>query len=1085
MNKEDEVLLTPQESGIDTIKTIEVSNNIPEQQLSNTTDRIKTMSMEDDFGTPKAQTFNGVVKNYNMYMSPETANKMSDYLLGGRASIGEQTKVAINNVLTDLGGLGDQMAIAFGGLTNTISGGEIGEELQNIAYASMEARFEDMANKENAIGGVSSELANLAAGATSFLELATVGMATAGIGSLAQIGVQSMGQGTYNDMLAYANKNNGSLEGYNGNLFDLAVNVGNAAIQIAIEKRLGVGQTTFLNRARDYVGAVGGAAAKGFIKEFGAGAVQEATQSIMTDIAEIIKGNEEAAILMDNADQYLRDALVGGILQGTMGAATYATARTRADGKTSLALAKANGRNVPTKEDIQKAQRINDTLESGYASAMTEEMKDLFEASTAEGKTYNRILGELDKATKNSGMELDESERAQLLPRIAAQQTLNALGDSLDKNISLADHKINLIKAENGDIWIEGTTPEVGEKSVPYSRILLNRQKAKSPALPLYKKSDLELKKEEIKKATPENLREFVSKTTNEKVVDLSDKQIKEIALNNAENLELPNYSSENEDGILFQTGTENTLTNEFWTLTPRQQQRKIKYLIPDNWHKSEFLDFKPYEEGGFLNRNGGWGLKKNGFILYKSKNFFTGIGSIKSSNYGIIIDNENKRILLLRTADHWNFETGKRFDEDGEALPLNQHIWGKNMPDTKRKQTGYLDITDWFNIQDKENIGTFSKEDSNIYNQTKATGKGTRAAYDEQLKKIILGKDSDLTSIQHEFAHYWIQNNFKWARSGLATDDWKKKWGAVEDWLGIKSDDKKLSREASEKFAKAYERFVMEGKQEPVLNWAFDKFSELYRDIYDDLEGEYFDLNEELNPDIVDWFNRIGELTPAQQVSKNLTAVSEAILENGGNLLEESEGIITESKLENGEISTTAYVSKNQESKSNFVETDGTSKSQLGKTAKKQLGMNIQGVELNKVDLNGTIENASEFIKADRQAALIMLNDETTTDIDKAALYNAFMKEVKETNNADLFSNLITGETAKTAREVSTALRLFDTNIGSDYNIKEIAENILKSKGELKESDLNTELADMNLENVELTEQDGLELENETECKL
>lgn len=928
MNKEDEVLLTPQESGIDTIKTIEVSNNIPEQQLSNTTDRLKTMSMEDDFGTPKAQTFNGVVKNYNMYMSPETANKMSDYLLGGRASVGEQTKVAINNVLTDLGGLGDQMAIAFGGLTNTISGGEIGEELQNIAYASMEARFEDMANKENAIGGVSSELANLAAGATSFLELAAVGFATAGIGSLAQIGVQSMGQGVYNDMLAYAKDNDGSLEGYKGNEFDLAVNVLNSALQIAIEKRFGVGQTTFLNRARDYVGAVGGAAAKGFVKEFGAGAIQEGTQSILTDISEIIKGNEEAAILMDNADQYLRDALVGGVLQGAMGAATYATARTRADNKTSLAIAKANGRNVPIKEDIQKAQRINDTLESGYASAMTEEMKDLFEASTAEGKTYNRILSELEKATKSSGMEITEDDRAQMLPRIAAQQTLNALGDSLDKNISLADHKINLIKAENGDIWIEGTTPEVGEKSVPYSRILLNRQKAETPKS-LLSKNITQQKKSEIKKADKAQLVKFIEETTKNKVVDLTAKEIKNIALENSEQ----------------------------WELSTQQDNEQLK------------------------------------------------------------------------------------------------------------------------------NINKSVKEASQ--QQTKATGKGTRAAYDEQLKKIILGKDSDLTSIQHEFAHYWIQNNFKWARSGLATDDWKKKWGAVEDWLGIKADDKKLSREASEKFAKAYERFVMEGKQEPVLNWAFDKFSELYRDIYDDLEGEYFDLNEELNPDIVDWFNRIGELTPAQQVSKNLTAVSEAILENGGNLLEESEGIITESKLENGEISTTAYVSKNQESKSNFVEIDGTSKSQLGKTAKKQLGMNIQGVELNKVDLNGTIENASEFIKADRQAALIMLNDETTTDIDKAALYNAFMKEVKETNNADLFSNLITGETAKTAREVSTALRLFDTNIGSDYNIKEIAENILKSKGELKESDLNTELADMNLENVELTEQDGLELENETECKL
>lgn len=51
------------------------------------------------------------------------------------------------------------------------------------------------------------------------------------------------------------------------------------------------------------------------------------------------------------------------------------------------------------------------------------------------------------------------------------------------------------------------------------------------------------------------------------------------------------------------------------------------------------------------------------------------------------------------------------------------------------------------------------------MLNQSKVEGTGSdtkRGAYDERLKRIILKDDADLTTIQHEFTHYWLQTILK-----------------------------------------------------------------------------------------------------------------------------------------------------------------------------------------------------------------------------------------------------------------------------------------------------------------------------------
>ena len=143
------------------------------------------------------------------------------------------------------------------------------------------------------------------------------------------------------------------------------------------------------------------------------------------------------------------------------------------------------------------------------------------------------------------------------------------------------------------------------------------------------------------------------------------------------------------------------------------------------------------------------------------------------------------------------------------------------------------------------------SLESQNPYNQG-------RGKFNPRLMQIVLNKNSDLSTIQHEFAHMWLNNNFKWARSGLASDAFLKHWDAIEEWLDIQKRDKFLDRDASEKFARAYEKWIYEGgKNAPTENAtkAFGELNKYYQELYDELATSYFDKVGDLSPEIKEWF--------------------------------------------------------------------------------------------------------------------------------------------------------------------------------------------------------------------------------------
>ena len=387
------------------------------------------------------------------------------------------------------------------------------------------------------------------------------------------------------------------------------------------------------------------------------------------------------------------------------------------------------------------------------------------------------------------------------------------------------------------------------------------------------------------------------------------------------------------------------------------------------------------------------------------------------------------------------------------------------------------------------DGVAEFNQTSDKYLAQGSTTGKGDtkRGGYDEELKRIILKDGADLSTIQHEFAHYWMQNNFKWARSGLASQDWLRRWRDVEEWLGIEPQDRLLSKSASEKFAKAYERYILEGKVAPELQWAFEGFQKAYQDIYSDLEDDYFDLSEELAPEVVDWFNRNKEQSPKRLLEADTKKIEKQIaLSAGASVIEDVDGnvVMTEQNKEGDPVVYMGVKESEIPAGDNLlVQADKTTASKLQQSAKRWLSDKVEVQQLTTLDTQATLENFKNWIARDRAGAWDAMMNPDTRPIYRTYLYKAFAQEAM--NNADLAVELANIDMGQAVREMGQAIQALDIRNESGFDTLEIMRNIEKSKGKISTEELNKEVESIGLDMIELSQADIDEIEFETECKL
>lgn len=186
-----------------------------------------------------------------------------------------------------------------------------------------------------------------------------------------------------------------------------------------------------------------------------------------------------------------------------------------------------------------------------------------------------------------------------------------------------------------------------------------------------------------------------------------------------------------------------------------------------------------------------------------------------------------------------------------------------------------------------------WNSEEFEIREQTKPgkTGK-KRGAYFPELDAIARTNNADATSLLHEFAHYFFEDNMRKYNAGGGSEQWRADWKKTIDALGVPENaGPKQWRKASEAFARGYEAWLMNkdkkvkiavDKDEEPQEAAYTMFQSHIKDIYDSIYNPYFedawtDRVGELKPEIIAWFEQMSgtstrqgqiarkEITPAQ----------------------------------------------------------------------------------------------------------------------------------------------------------------------------------------------------------------------------
>lgn len=1026
-------------------------------------ERIAQDSLAPDFVAPKIKDTDAIFSEgvVNLTM-PEIIGIVKDSKI--EKGLGSQAAVAMENALIAYNSMDEQLNMISANITNLFTGNKIGEEWRDIAYDTMRKNKELQNINEESVGGVRNWLAKLAGGGITYGQMALEGFVTGGYLPVVKMAVEAFGEGTYNDLKAYEEEH-GSLEGYEPKGIDLAVNAANAFVQGYIERKFGIGAPRF------FVGW-----SKGLWKEGLSGALQEGAQAIADDLAEILKGNEDLSILADHAYDYLISASIGGVLQGALGAATHGQARSRADRIMALTRAQSQGRTTPNKEDFKFAKKINDAAERHLTSVLTTEFKAAFDASSGEGKLQANILKALNDATKKGDLDLgvaDETERAQKLEGIATQETLNAMSQAFEEGKSVADMGISNIVYDNGDIWIEGLTPQVGERAVDYARVSAERQSGLADAQ--MKLDSLSQEVQQLKKDLAD-ARVLNQQAQVEKLQARLNKQNALLERRKAQTERLKSQTAKIQQQIIKQLGEADGTNN----VPPAKilLKSKAKKVLSEA-EKKRINDLKKQSKA-----------KADEVIaILKSKGQEATLkrrpreASEDASTYVLV--GEKGKARKFRISYEVNAKDGQgaiySYYSDMPAVEIAEDIMS-----AKPREKGQDMIHKGQQYYNDNKIDFNAIEDKGLQQSSLEGDKSDkyRGTYDERLKRIILNEKSDLTTIQHEFAHYWIQNNFKWARSGLASQEWLRRWRGVEEALGIEPQDRYLSKRASENFARAYERYIMEGKYSDDLKWAFDGFQKFYQQTYEDLENEYFDLSEELDPAIVDWFNRQRPTTEKALKEQAYKKVATVAMAQGADIATpvSDAGVVVSSMDSNGNIQTEMLVSDKGAQESKLAKfSDKKKKSRVEEGLKDTTKGAVQSREYNVLNRAQTIEQAQQWVANDKQGAWDALTNSNTNIIDRAALFQAF-KQLAEDGDYAVGIELAKTKFPKELTEVGQAVSTLGER--GEFDPLTIIENKQKSLGAPTDAEIATQTAEMGLD-TELTKAQTKELEETTECVL
>lgn len=418
--------------------------------------------------------------------------------------------------------------------------------------------------------------------------------------------------------------------------------------------------------------------------------------------------------------------------------------------------------------------------------------------------------------------------------------------------------------------------------------------------------------------------------------------------------------------------------------------------------------------------------------------------------------------------------------------------------------------------IKSVDNRGTFSSDTGNIYLQNRTSGaapKDYRGAYIPAYRFIQRSNRMDASTLSHELAHDWMEVNFDRFRSGEATPDFMRSWGALEKALGIEENATQVPRQASETFARAYEAWItsnpdwskfiaVEDKDKDKVEKLLQDYQGELRNIYNDINNKYFKDTwgklGELKPELKAWFDRVvniidldvlverGELTPAQAENEKLNRAIDTVIESTTD--EDATKELRKARLLND---------------TNRYEVEGGNQNSL----QNRLSVLAREIDDNNITLKGekynthrdmmqVAEAADNFVKTRLEDALAIINGEMAEveGLYKEDIYTALERLAVETGDMNLISELKNSEIAnQLAKELGQRVAGFrnwkqSNEIDVFSALKSLDNNFnkaLKNKKAQKQFDSALDLLDESLQNQDKVADKQLDsMLKELECQ-
>ena len=391
--------------------------------------------------------------------------------------------------------------------------------------------------------------------------------------------------------------------------------------------------------------------------------------------------------------------------------------------------------------------------------------------------------------------------------------------------------------------------------------------------------------------------------------------------------------------------------------------------------------------------------------------------------------------------------------------------------------------------------------------NQTGIERSGQRGAYIPEYRFIQKVATMDASTLSHELAHDWMQENFRWLRSGKASPEFKEMWGGVERALGIRENELRVPKKASEEFARAYEGWILnrkdwtkglnvDGSDRDKMVKAFESYQAELRDIYDSLQNKYFKQTwgeyAQLKPEIESWFERQlnitdvdarerrGELTPAQANQERIDNSINQLIENGDKDIQGLKEIQT--------LNDTSRYEVPGGNKNSLQE-------RLGILAKEidENGMLVNPKYDTHRDMMKVAQDADTFVKTRQQDALDIINGikPETDGLFASDLYTALERLAIENSDMNLFEELRTSEMAnRIAKELGQRVAGFRQMKADGVDVMSAIKSLDRQYAKIAERN-NAQIEEaLELYEQAINNQDAKEMKNldkflsELECK-